>query len=54
MRALANTHRVEIGQRLLDGGFDAPGETRLDRRIGFGRPFADGDGLRQSQQIARA
>jgi hypothetical protein len=53
VRAFSHAHRIQIGQGLLNGGFDADGETCLDGRVSVGRPIADGDGLRQAQQIAR-
>ena len=35
VRAFANAHGVQIGERLLDSGFDADGDASLERRIGF-------------------
>jgi hypothetical protein len=54
VRALADTHRIEISQRLLDCSFDAQRKTRFDGGVGFDRPLSHGNRLRQPQQIARA
>ena len=34
MRAFADAHRVEIGQCLLDGRFDARRDACFERRVG--------------------
>ena len=51
-RPSRDAHRVEIGERLLDRCLDAGARAAPRRRRRRRRPLADGERLRQAQQIA--